>query len=127
MGPYEKRMVPAMNAIIDMDLRSCTTADLESIMGVGPKTSRFFILHSRPNEKMVVLDVHLLRYLRQEYRIKTPKQTPSGKRYLDLEAEAIRRIEAKNPNVNWAEFDLNAWMLMRSKGEKRKPLKNKSK
>jgi thermostable 8-oxoguanine DNA glycosylase len=127
MGPYDQRMIPAINGILDLDLRSCTLHDLLAIKGIGPKTARFFLLHSRPNEKMVVLDVHLLRYLRQEYRMKTPKSTPSGKRYLDLEAEAIRRIEAKNPDVNWADFDLNAWMLMRSKGEKRKPKKKKSK
>ena len=127
MGPYDQRMIPAINGILDLDLRACTLHDLLAIKGIGPKTARFFLLHSRPNEKMVVLDVHLLRYLRQVYRMKTPKQTPSGKRYLSLEAEAIRRIEKRNPDVNWADFDLNAWMLMRSKGEKKKARKKKSK
>jgi thermostable 8-oxoguanine DNA glycosylase len=118
MGPYEKRMVPAMNAIIDMDLRSCTTADLESIMGVGPKTSRFFILHSRPNQEYVVLDVHLLRYLKREFRMKKiPKGTPSGNRYLDIEGKAIEKIKSRYPEMSFADFDLNAWLKMRSKGE----------
>mgnify|MGYP006266736239 CR=1 FL=1 len=118
MGPYDKRMVPAMDAILDLDLRSCTTADLESIMGVGPKTSRFFILHSRPNQEYVVLDVHLLRYLKREFRMKKiPKGTPAGKRYLAIEAEAVKKIKRRHPEMSFAEFDLNAWLKMRSKGE----------
>jgi len=90
MGPYDQRMIPAMNGIIDLDLRSCTISDLEAIKGIGPKTSRFFMLHSRPDQEMVVLDVHLLRYCRQKFRMKVPKSTPSGKRYLAIEAEACQ-------------------------------------
>lgn len=123
MGPYDQRMIPAMNGIIDLDLRTCTIADLEAIKGIGPKTSRFFMLHSRPDQEMVVLDVHLLRYCRQKFRMKVPKSTPSGKRYLAIEAEAVRRIRKKFPKMSFAEFDLNAWLLMRSKGEKRKAKK----
>ena len=123
MGPYDQRMIPAMNGIINLDLRTCTIADLEAIKGIGPKTSRFFMLHSRPDQEMVVLDVHLLRYCRQKFRMKVPKSTPSGKRYLAIEAEACRRIRKKFPDMSFADFDLNAWLLMRSKGEKRKAKK----
>ena len=120
MGPYDDRMIPAMNGIIDLDLRSCTIADLEAIKGIGPKTSRFFMLHSRPDQEMVVLDVHLLRYCKQKFRMKVPKSTPSGKRYLAIEAEAVRRIKRRFPKTSFAEFDLNAWILMRSKGKEKK-------
>ena len=120
MGPYEDRMIPAMNGIIDLDLRTCTIADLEAIKGIGPKTSRFFMLHSRPDQEMVVLDVHLLRYCKQKFRMKVPKSTPSGKRYLAIEAEAVRRIKRHFPKTSFAEFDLNAWLLMRSNGKEKK-------
>ena len=120
MGPYDDRMIPAMNGIIDLDLRSCTIADLEAIKGIGPKTSRFFMLHSRPDQEMVVLDVHLLRYCKQKFRMKVPKSTPSGKRYLAIEAEAVRRIKRRFPKTSFAEFDLNAWILMRSRGKEKK-------
>jgi thermostable 8-oxoguanine DNA glycosylase len=120
MGPYDQRMIPAMNGIIDLDLRTCTIADLEAIKGIGPKTSRFFMLHSRPDQEMVVLDVHLLRYCKQKFRMKVPKSTPSGKRYLAIEAEAVRRIKRRFPKTSFAEFDLNAWILMRSKGKEKK-------
>jgi endonuclease III len=120
MGPYDDRMIPAMNGIIDLDLRTCTIADLEAIKGIGPKTSRFFMLHSRPDQEMVVLDVHLLRYCKQKFRMKVPKSTPSGKRYLAIEAETVRRIKRRFPKTSFAEFDLNAWILMRSKGKEKK-------
>jgi len=120
MGPYDQRMIPAMNGIIDLDLRSCTIADLEAIKGIGPKTSRFFMLHSRPDQELIVLDIHILRYLKRRFRMKVPKSTPSGKRYLAIEAEAIRKIKKHMPNwKSFAEFDLNAWILMRSKGKKK--------
>ena len=78
------------------------------------------MLHSRPDQEMVVLDVHLLRYCKQKFRMKVPKSTPSGKRYLAIEAEAVRRIRKKFPDMSFADFDLNAWILMRSKGREEK-------
>jgi endonuclease III len=121
MGPYDQRMVPAMNGIIDLDLRTCTIADLEAIKGIGPKTSRFFMLHSRPDQELIVLDIHILRFLKQRFRMKVPKSTPSGKRYLAIEAEATRKIKKHMPNwKSFADFDLNAWLLMRSKGKEKK-------
>jgi endonuclease III len=121
MGPYDQRMIPAMNGIIDLDLRACTIADLEAIKGIGPKTSRFFMLHSRPDQELIVLDIHILRYLKRRFRMKVPKSTPSGKRYLAIESEAIRKIKKHMPNwKSFAEFDLNAWILMRSKGKEEK-------
>jgi endonuclease III len=120
MGPYDQRMIPAMNGIIDLDLHTCTIADLEAIKGIGPKTSRFFMLHSRPDQELIVLDIHILRYLKRRFRMKVPKSTPSGKRYLAIEAEAIRKIKKHMPNwKSFAEFDLNAWILMRSKGKEK--------
>jgi thermostable 8-oxoguanine DNA glycosylase len=113
-------MIPAMNGIIDLDLHTCTIADLEAIKGIGPKTSRFFMLHSRPDQELIVLDIHILRYLKRRFRMKVPKSTPSGKRYLAIEAEAIRKIKKHMPNwKSFAEFDLNAWILMRSKGKEK--------
>jgi len=121
MGPYDQRMIPAMNGIIDLDLRACTIADLEAIKGIGPKTSRFFMLHSRPDQELIVLDIHILRYLKRRFRMQVPKSTPSGKRYLAIESEAIRKIKKHMPNwKSFAEFDLNAWILMRSKGKEEK-------
>lgn len=67
-------------------LRHCEPADLERIHGVGPKTSRFFILSTRPHARYAVLDTHILAFMREELGIDTPKQTPQSKsRYAALE------------------------------------------
>jgi thermostable 8-oxoguanine DNA glycosylase len=79
---------------------------LESIYGVGPKTARFFLVHSRPGVQLAVLDVHILRWLRRQgYDV--PSVTPSGKKYLEIEklflAECVKR------NKTPAELDLEIW------------------
>lgn len=90
----------------DIDLKTCTPQDLEEIHGVGPKTSRFFILHSRPNQKIAVLDTHILQWLgRKGYAV--PKSTPSGKKYYELEQAFIK--EANNLNKDIAALDLEIW------------------
>lgn len=87
-------------------LRSVSVAELESIKGIGPKTARFFVLHTRKDQNHAVLDTHILRYLR-EHGLKTPKTTPSGKKYLELEKNFLDI--AKMLNVSPAKLDLEIW------------------
>lgn len=88
------------------DLTTVTLEDLESIPGIGRKTSRFFLLHSREDANCACLDVHVLRWL-QEQGVKTTGQTPgSAKEYRRLEQEFLSRVpEGKTV----AEFDLEIW------------------
>ncbi len=37
--------VPSLN------VETCTLDDLQAVYGIGPKTARFFLLHSRPNQR----------------------------------------------------------------------------
>jgi thermostable 8-oxoguanine DNA glycosylase len=68
-----------------IDLRICEPSDLERIHGIGPKTSRFFILWTRPGEMYAALDVHILRWLGQQGYV-VPRHTPSNpKLYRRLE------------------------------------------
>jgi len=41
-------------------LRSASARNLEDIHGVGPKTARYFILHTRPKARVAALDTHIL-------------------------------------------------------------------
>lgn len=90
----------------DFDLTKVTTEQLESIKGIGPKTSRFFILHSRKTDNIACLDTHILRWLRNKgYDV--PKGTPSNKNYLRLEKAFVSC--AKEMKVPVAELDLKIW------------------
>ncbi|MBR9700547.1 hypothetical protein GOV11_01640 [Candidatus Woesearchaeota archaeon] len=85
------------------DLKTVSVSELESLPGVGPKTSRFFIVHSRPNQKYAILDTHLLKFLKDN-GIEVPKSL-SAKKYLELEQEFIRL--AGDEDI--AELDLKIW------------------
>jgi hypothetical protein len=107
-GNY-KKTTQAFSEIINanLDLETCTPADLEKIHGIGPKTSRFFIMWIRPHEKYAALDVHILRWL-NSIGIKAPKSTPSSKKlYSELETKFLK--EAEKRNMTPRELDLEIW------------------
>jgi len=89
------------------DLATCTVEDLMDIPGVGPKTSRFFLLHSRPNQKLAVLDTHVLAWLRDRHSYSIPTSTPGKRKYAELEKTFLYDCETlgKTP----AELDLEIW------------------
>lgn len=94
-----------------MNLRTCSVEDLESIVGIGPKTSRCFIMHSRPNQRYAGLDTHVLKYLRDRGHV-VPKSTPTGKKYRELEKIFLNYADEAGKPV--AEFDLSIWNQYRS-------------
>lgn len=53
-----------------IDLKHCSISDLENIHGVGQKTSRFFLLHTRPNQRVAVIDTHINKFLLAQNLIK---------------------------------------------------------
>ena len=67
-----------------LDIATCSVEDLERTHGIGPKTSRFFILWTRPGAQHAALDVHVLRWLRHQGHV-APRSTPTGGRYAALE------------------------------------------
>ncbi len=92
----------------ELNLFSCAASDLEVIPGIGPKTSRFFILHSRTNQRVAVLDRHILRYMKENsLDTNVPKNTPSGKKYARLETKFIEYCDGLGKSI--AEVDLEIW------------------
>ncbi len=89
-----------------LDLRTCSTDDLEKFPGIGPKTSRFFILHSRKDQEYACLDTHVLQYLKNLGH-KVPKSSPSGNKYKEL--EQIFLLRAKELKRLPADLDLDIW------------------
>jgi len=107
LGQYG-RLTRCFEAVTEMDLKTCGTQDLERISGIGPKTSRYFLLHSRPGTRVAVLDRHILRWMSERLGVKTPANTPpAGPAYDRLEADYLRYCQASN--VAPADLDLAIW------------------
>lgn len=106
VGQYE-RLIESVSDLIQLgDLKSVTVEQLENCFGIGPKTARFFIVHSRPNQQHAVLDTHILRWMRGK-GIETPTNTPQGKKYAEFEKKFLTFVADSGMSV--AEFDLNIW------------------
>ena len=107
LGQYD-RLEKAFKGIIQFKnrLKSVTIEELESVAGIGSKTSRFFILHSRPNQQIAVLDTHILKYMASK-GYKVPKSTPPKNKYSAIEEQFIQL--AKDNNMSVADFDLQVW------------------
>jgi thermostable 8-oxoguanine DNA glycosylase len=108
LGQYN-RLEKAFRASIPLDLKTVTTSDLEAIPGVGAKTARYFLLHSRPNQRIAALDTHMMKHLRS-LGLTTMKTTPpAGPKYQELEEAFIDLADKANMSV--ADYDLMLWNL----------------
>ena len=87
-------------------LKKITLEELESIKGIGSKTARFFLLHSRKDAQFAVLDTHILKWLREQ-GYDAPKATPTKKKYAVL--EKIFLTEAWKREMLPADLDLMIW------------------
>lgn len=103
MGQYT-RISKAFFKIIHLDLTNALLEEIEA--AVGPKTARFFLLHSRPNQNVAVLDTHILKYMREK-GISAPKQTPSN--YRKFEVLFLDLFKSFGAGLSLAEFDLKIW------------------
>jgi len=91
-----------------LNLRTCTADDLESIHGIGMKTARCFIMHSRSTARYAGLDTHILKHLRTKGVENVPKSTPSSKReYKRLEKEVLKL--ADKAGMSPSQYDLMIW------------------
>jgi len=108
MGQY-RRIYRALRDLVEsgIDLKTCTVEELEAIHGIGPKTSRFIIMHSRPNQRLATLDTHILRWMRDQ-GIDTPKATPQSKKlYKELEQKFLTLCD--KCAILPSQLDLKIW------------------
>jgi len=108
VGQY-KRIYKALRDLAEsgIDLKTCTVEDLEAIHGIGPKTSRFIIMHSRPKQRLATLDTHILRWMRDQ-GIETPKATPQSKKlYKELEQKFLTLCD--KCAILPSQLDLKIW------------------
>jgi thermostable 8-oxoguanine DNA glycosylase len=79
---------------------------LECVKGIGMKTARFFLMHTRPNQEYACLDTHILRWLGARGH-EVPKITPRGEKYLALEKVFLGYC--KEAGKSAADMDLEIW------------------
>lgn len=107
-GQYT-RIERALTYIVNtnLNLRTCSVEELLKVPGIGNKTARFFIAFSRPNQRLAILDTHILKFLRAK-GYDAPKSTPtSNKEYKKLEEAFLK--EADKLGRNPTELDYELW------------------
>lgn len=92
-----------------LDLRNCTVEELDAIPGVGLKTAKCFIMHSRKDSRHAGLDTHVLRYLSDLGFLNVPQSTPAGSTYKKWETKFLELADAVEMPA--AEFDLMIWRV----------------
>lgn len=109
MGRYNR--IPRCFAELvdrDFDLRTVTVDQLESVYSIGCKTSRFFLMHSRPKQNLACLDVHILRWLRDQGHQNIPESTPGKEEYHQIEKLFLN--EATERGMSPEDLDLKIWI-----------------
>lgn len=107
LGQYT-RLARCFEEVSKLNPATCTTDDLEAITGIGPKTSRYFLLHSRKGTRAAVLDRHILRWMGEKFGINVPSNTPpAGKNYNKFEKAYLDYCDQNQ--VSPADLDLAIW------------------
>jgi thermostable 8-oxoguanine DNA glycosylase len=88
------------------NLEKCSLGDLESVWGLGPKSVRCFLIHTRKNQKYAGLDRHVLRYLRN-LGYDVPDHTPNRTQYSKIEKIFLEHAEKIGKTIS--ELDLEIW------------------
>lgn len=110
IGQYS-RLTKAVIDSLDLDLRNCTLEDLLKVRGVGPKTARFFLLHTRQDCECAVLDTHILAWMRENGVEDAPQATPQNQKvYQQLEKQFLFLAKHNFPQMSVAQIDLMIWM-----------------
>ncbi|KKM05393.1 hypothetical protein LCGC14_1754610 [marine sediment metagenome] len=107
------RLVKCLPDLIRLDPHNCTIQELEAVHGVGPKTSRFYILWTRPDAMCAALDTHVLKWLRS-LGYDAPKSTPqTGARYEELEQAFLREAKERGTTPRELDYEIWAWYATR--------------
>lgn len=106
LGQYS-RLTRCFEESLRLDLANDPVEAFEAIHGVGPKTARMFIMHSRPGQRLAAIDTHVLKFLAANGHT-VPKATPgSAKQYRELEEAFL--VLADEAGQTPSDFDLAVW------------------
>jgi thermostable 8-oxoguanine DNA glycosylase len=108
LSPYTVREAGFRAASVLGDLTTTTIDDLDAVPGIGPKTARFFVVHTRPHARYAVLDVHILAWLADQGYANVPRSTPQHlPTYLHW--EQIFLDECDQRGIEPAVLDIDIW------------------
>jgi len=108
LGQY-KRINKAFREVIRLDPETVTIEELEGVHGVGAKTARMYALYTRPDQQVIPLDTHILKWLRAN-GYDAPKGTPPpGRKYRELEAAFI--AEGRRRGLTPKQWDTEVWQF----------------
>ena len=113
VGQYT-RISKAIWQSLYLDLRTCSREDLMKIHGVSHKTSRFFLLHTREFCEEIVLDVHILKWMRDKCGVRdVPNNTPQSLSKYEYFADLCKYLMTTHfPGLSLAQIDLFIWTEM---------------
>ncbi len=88
-------------------LRSASRDQLVELPGIGYKTASFFLLNTRKDLQVAVLDVHILRYLREHLHVEAPDSTPASTvQYRQLEDIWLQHCQALGRSSRDLDFEV---------------------
>ena len=108
LSPYAQRYNSYVAVSKIKDLQSVSLNRLLQIPGIGLKTARFFLSHSREDFDEPMLDTHILRYLRDQGYVDAPKSTPSNENTYFYFANIFKNI-ARQLGKTVTDLDLEIW------------------
>ena len=108
LSPYAQRYNSYVAVAKIKDLQIVTLNRLLQVPGIGLKTARFFLSHSREDFDEPMLDTHILRFLRDQGYGDAPKSTPSNENTYHYFANIFKNI-ARQLGKSVTDLDLEIW------------------
>ena len=108
LSPYKQRYNSYVAAVKIQDLQTVTLNMLLQVPGIGLKTARFFLSHSREDFDEPMLDTHILQFLRDQGYSDAPKSTPTKENTYHYFANIFKNI-ARQLGKSVTDLDLEIW------------------
>lgn len=108
LSPYAQRYNSYVAVAKIKDLQTVTLNRLLQVPGIGLKTARFFLSHSREDFDEPMLDTHILRFLRDQGYSDAPKSTPTNENTYHYFANIFKNI-ARQLGKSVTDLDLEIW------------------
>ena len=108
LSPYKQRYNSYVDAVKLGDLQAVTLNRLLQVPGIGLKTARFFLSHSREDFDEPMLDTHILHFLRDQGYTNAPKSTPSNVGIYNYYANVFKMF-ARVSGKSVTDLDLEIW------------------